>query len=62
MDVDVQILPSGEVMVDRSADLGVNKLLMSLLRGVVGDAGSLAEFLLAQEQCEQLIGDEPLCG
>jgi hypothetical protein len=61
-DVAIQILPSGEIMVERSPDKGVNDSLISLLAGVVGSPGEMREFLSAAEHCEQIFGDEALCG
>jgi hypothetical protein len=58
----IQILPSGEIMVERTSDKRVNDALLSLLGGVVEDQTSLADFLTAAEECEQVFGDEPLCG
>jgi hypothetical protein len=58
----IQILPSGEIMVERTSDKKVNDALLSLLGGIVENQTSLADFLKAAEECEQVFGDEPLCG
>ena len=62
MEIVVNILPSGEIMIDRSPNKQVNDVLLSLLGNVVSDRDALNTFLRAAEECEQVFGDEQLCG
>ena len=62
MEIVIDILPSGEIMIESSADHRANNLMLELLKEIIVDPDSLAAFLQAANQCEQIFGDETLCG
>jgi hypothetical protein len=61
-DLEISILPNGQIMVEQSADPAINKALIDLLTPVVNEQQELEEFLKSAENSEQIIGDEPMCG
>lgn len=61
-DLQITILPNGEIHISRSIDYQSNEKMLEILSNVVEDTESLENFLKAANTCEQIIGDEPLCG
>jgi hypothetical protein len=59
---DISILPNGDIHITRSPNRATNEAMLEILREVVDDPIWLEIFLKTGDQCEQLIGDETLCG
>lgn len=62
MEIGIRILPNGEIHISRSVSSEENQKILEILRQVVDDPASLELFLKSGDDCEQIIGDEPLCG
>ena len=62
MEVEFIILPNGQIQVIRSGQKIKNDYLYHILKDVVEDVDALKIFLEDANSCQQLVGDEPLCG
>lgn len=61
-ELEINILPSGQILIHRSAKISVNNEMYKLLADIVSDKESLYQFLNESNECEQIFGEEPLCG
>lgn len=62
IEVEIDLLAIGQVMVSRSNDLQKNKELLALLADIGIDINDISEFFECQERVEQIIGEKTLCG
>jgi hypothetical protein len=62
VNIEITILPSGDVLIGREADRKTNMAALDVLKEMGVDTTYLAEFFYSQDNVEQLYGKETLCG
>jgi hypothetical protein len=62
VDIDLTLLPSGEILFNRDINEDINKALICFLENLGIEKEEIEEFFNCADNIQQLIGDESFCG